>query len=247
MLLAGHGTLGRLAMRVASWAAPPFRARNVLARLSPAGFISPSATRFHPDVRFGKHVFIGDRVTLFSSDGTGTIHLGDRVQIYQGTSLETGNDGELSIGADSSIHASCQLMAYKGSIRIGRGVAVAQGCAFYPYDHGIELGRTIRSQPLVSKEPIEVGDEAWLGTGVTVLAGVRIGEGAVVGAGSLVTHDVPPNAICGGVPARVIGMRKAGPSAGDTDRSEPRQNRRDSRDDSAPRARVSAIRPPGHH
>lgn len=92
---------------------------------------------------------------------------------------------------------------------IGRGVSIAQGCAFYPYDHGIELDRSIRSQPLVSKGDIVVDDEAWLGTRVVVLAGVRIGSGAVVAAGSLVMRDVPANAIAAGVPARVIGMRPA--------------------------------------
>ena len=210
MLLAGHGPFGRLAMRVASWAAPPHRARNILARLSDVGFIAPSATWYHPHVSFGKHVFIGDRVMLFSRDGSGLIRLGDRVHVYQDTCVETGEGGEISIGKNSSIHRGCQLMAYKGSIRIGEGVAIAAGCALYPYDHGIELGRPIRSQPIVSKGAIEVGDDAWLGTGVTVLAGVRIGEGAVVAAGAVVTRDVPPNSISAGVPARVVGMRTEG-------------------------------------
>ena len=207
MLLAGHGPLGRLAMRVASWAAPPHRARNILARLSPVGFISPSATCYHPNISFGKHVFIGDRVLLFSRDGSGLIRVGDRVHVYHETFIETGEGGEISIGPNTTVHARCQLMAYKGSIRIGGGVAISQGCAFYPFDHGIEPGRPIRSQPLVSKGPIEIGDEAWLGTGVIVLSGVRIGEGAVVAAGSVVTRNVPDNAIAASVPARMIGTR----------------------------------------
>ena len=207
MRLAGHNMAGRLAMRIASWSAPPYRGQTVLARLSAAGFHSPSITRHHPDVRFGEHTFVGDRVVLFSRDGTGRIRLADRVYVYQETFLETGEGGEIHIGADSSVHPRCQLMAYKASIRIGQGVSIAQGCAFYPFDHGIEPGRTIRSQPLVVKGDIEIGDEAWLGTGVVVLSGVRIGAGAVVSAGSVVTRDVPDNAVAAGVPARVVWRR----------------------------------------
>jgi acetyltransferase-like isoleucine patch superfamily enzyme len=207
MTWAGHGVLGRLAMHIASWAAPPHRARNTLAKLSPAGYIARSATRYHPHAHLGEHIFIGDRVVLFSRDGTGRIVLADRVHLYQESFLETGEGGEIHIGRESSIHARCQLMAYKGTIRIGSGVAIAQGSALYPYDHGMDPGRPIRLQPLVSKGDIDIGDEAWLGTGVIVLAGVRIGSGAVIAAGSVVTRDVPDNAIAAGVPARVITLR----------------------------------------
>jgi acetyltransferase-like isoleucine patch superfamily enzyme len=52
-----------------------------------------------------------------------------------------------------------------------------------------------------------VDDDAWLGVGVIVLSGVRIGKGAVVGAGAVVTHDVPDGAVVAGVPARIVKMR----------------------------------------
>jgi acetyltransferase-like isoleucine patch superfamily enzyme len=194
-------------MRLASLYAPPHRARNVLARLSPVGYVAPSVTEYHPNLRVGRNIFVGDRVVLFSRDGSGHIHLGDRVHVYQDTFLETGEDGQLEIGADSNIHARCDLMAYKGSIRIGTGVSIAQGCAFYPYDHGTAMGQPIAAQPLTSYGDIEIGDGAWLGTGVIVLSGVRIGAGAVVAAGSLVMRSIPDHAIAAGVPARVISMR----------------------------------------
>ena len=204
---AGHGPLGRLAMRLASWAAPPHRAQKMLARMSPVGFVSPSATRFHPSLRFGEHVYVANDVVLYSQDGSGLIHLGNGVHVYQETFLETAEGGEIHIGPETAIHARCQLMAYKGSIRIGRGVGIAYGCSFYPSDHGVALGQSIRSQPFVTRGDIHIGDEAWLGTGVTVLSGVRVGSGAVIAAGSVVMRDVPDNAIAAGVPARVIGTR----------------------------------------
>jgi acetyltransferase-like isoleucine patch superfamily enzyme len=58
-----------------------------------------------------------------------------------------------------------------------------------------------------SRGGIIIGDEVWLGFGVVVLDGVRIGNGAVVGAGSVVTHDVPDGAVVHGIPARVLMMR----------------------------------------
>jgi acetyltransferase-like isoleucine patch superfamily enzyme len=213
MRWAGRGVFGRIPMRIASWAAPPHRAKKALARLSPVGFIGSNVTLYHPDLRLGQHVFVDNNVVLYSSDGSGRITLGDRVHVYRDAALETAQGGEIAIGPDCSIHTRCQLMAYKGSIRIGRGVAIAHACAFFPYNHGIEKGRPIRSQPLVSKGDIQIGDDVWLGAGVIVLSDVRIGTGAVVAAGSVVTRDVPDNAIVGGVPAAIIGARSIGASA----------------------------------
>ena len=61
--------------------------------------------------------------------------------------------------------------------------------------------------PIRSKGPIIIGNDAWIGTGVIILAGVKIGDGAVVGAGSVVTHDIPPYAIVAGVPVKILRFR----------------------------------------
>jgi acetyltransferase-like isoleucine patch superfamily enzyme len=214
MRLAGHGRLGRLAMRVAALGGPPYRARSFLAKLNPAGFIAATATLYHPRLRFGRHVYVGEGVVLYHGGGGGSIELGDRVHIYDHACLETSAGGVLTIGTDTSIHMRSQLMAHVGSIRIGNEVAIAQGCALYPYDHGIAPGSSIRSQPMVSRGDIVIEDDAWLGAHVVVLSGVRIGRGAVITAGSLVTRDVPANVIAGGVPARVLWNRTevAGPA-----------------------------------
>jgi acetyltransferase-like isoleucine patch superfamily enzyme len=97
-----------------------------------------------------------------------------------------------------------------GAIRIGRWVQIAPNCAFYPYDHGFKSGELIKSQPLKTKGGIFIGDDAWLGVGVIVLDGSKIGKGAVIGAGSVVNSEIPDEAIAVGAPARVIKYRGDG-------------------------------------
>lgn len=99
-------------------------------------------------------------------------------------------------------------MAYAGSLQIGCRCEIAPNCAFYPYNHGFAPGKDIMSQPVWTKGGIIIGNDVWLGVGVNVLDGVRIGKGAVIGAGSVVTKDIPKGAITTGVPAQIVKMRR---------------------------------------
>jgi acetyltransferase-like isoleucine patch superfamily enzyme len=200
---------GRLAMRLASWFAPPHKARVCLAQMTSFGYVAWSATIYHRDVRFGKGIFIDDRVVLFQRERGGPVQFGRDVRIYRDAILETGHGGALTVGDGSSIHPRCQINAYVSDIRIGQHVMIAPNCALYSYDHGIATGTPIERQPLTSRGPIVIGDGAWLGFGAIVLSGVRIGEGAVIGAGAVVTRDVPVEGVAIGSPARVIGTRSA--------------------------------------
>jgi maltose O-acetyltransferase len=80
-------------------------------------------------------------------------------------------------------------------------------CYFTDANHGRAAGFPMKSQPM-ELAPLIVEDEAWIGAHVTVLPGVRIGKGAVIGAGAVVTHDVPAGAVALGVPARVTHQRR---------------------------------------
>ena len=133
--------------------------------------------------------------------------MGDQVHILRDTIIETGFGGSLTIGSKTTINPRCQVNAYLAPIRIGRGVQIAPNCALYSYDHGFAPGKTIRDQPIQTKGGIIIDDDVWLGFGVIVLSGVHIGKGSAVGAGSIVTHDIPDEAIAVGRPARVIKMR----------------------------------------
>lgn len=214
MSLAGFGGFGKIAARLATWLAPPHKARVQLKNWNPKGYIAPTATIYHSNLQLGKHIFIADRVIVYQASyqgkESGFIRLGDSVTILRDSVLETGYGGNLSIGDGTWIHPRCQLNAYLASIAIGREVQIAPNCAFYCYDHGYGANHPINEQPLQTKGDIIIEDGAWLGVGVIVLSGVRIGKGAVVGAGSVVTRDIPDNAIAFGVPAKVIKMRGDG-------------------------------------
>ena len=204
---AGMSKIGRIATRFATWFAPPHKASNALAYMNPKGYIAPSAVIYHPNLLLGANILIGDRAVIFQNKNGGPVEIGDRVQILRDTTIETGFGGSLRIGNNTCIHPRGQINAYKSPIEIGCGVDIAPNCAFYSYDHGLAPDKNISEQPLETKGKIVVDDHVWLGVGVIVLSGVRIGKGAVVGAGSVVTHDIPDGAVAVGMPARVVKMR----------------------------------------
>jgi acetyltransferase-like isoleucine patch superfamily enzyme len=211
MLFAGRGRLGRIATWIATWPMPPYYGREWLARKCRRGYISPKAEIYHSAISFGAHVYIADRALIYQGGGGtgGPVHLGDQVQVHRDVIIQTGFGGSVTLGPEARLQPRCILAAFKGHIVIGKGVGLAPNCVLYPYNHGVVPDQPIRKQPLESKGDIIIEDEAWLGVGVTVLDGVRIGKGAVVGAGSVVTKDIPDGAIAFGVPARVIKMRDA--------------------------------------
>lgn len=94
-----------------------------------------------------------------------------------------------------------------GGVVIGSNTLLSMHCRILSSNHTVPPpGTLIRSQPDILL-PTRIGNDVWLGAGVTVLGGVTIDDGCVVGAGAVVTRDLPPNSIALGVPARVVGSR----------------------------------------
>ena len=203
----GRGIVGRTAARFAAFGYAPYKGRLDLARIQPQGYVTASAKISHTNLIMAKNVFIGDRVIVYQHQNGGSVELGDRVMLFDEIIVETFAGGSLHLGADTVIQPRCHFTAAVAPIRIGNGVQIAPQCAFYSYDHGIAPDALIRNQPLQSKGPIIIEDDAWLGFGVIVLSGVHIGKGAVIGAGAVVTHNVPAGAIAAGSPARIVKMR----------------------------------------
>lgn len=211
---AGLSKYGRIPTRLAILFLPPYKARNGLAIVSPHGYISPNAAIHHNDLQLGKHIFLGDRVTIFQHTDGGKVLLRDRVYLHNDCTIEVDKGGSVEIGEKTHIQPRCQFTSLLAPIQIGRGVQIAPACAFYSYDHSILPDRLISEQPCETKGAIVIGDDAWLGYGVIVLSGVRIGTGAVIGAGAVVTHNIPDGAIAVGSPARVVKMRSDLAAAG---------------------------------
>jgi acetyltransferase-like isoleucine patch superfamily enzyme len=174
---------------------------------SPKGYISAKAEISHGKLRLGANVFIDDRVLIYEAVDSAAVELGDKVHLYRDIIIQTGQGGSVKIGRLSYIQPRCIFSAFKGPIQIGENVQIASNCTFYSYDHGIAPGERIIDQPLQTKGGIIIENDAWIGVGVTVLDGVRIGKGAVVGAGSVVIKDVPDGAVVMGVPACIVKMR----------------------------------------
>lgn len=178
--------------------------------------------RTAPALRWG-------RAWLLRSQG---VYIAPRVRVEAGVVMEAGHrsgrPGEISLEEGAAIDRGAVLRCYGGSITLGRFSYVGPYCVLYGHG-GLEIGRetllgphcilvaanhdfsgkerAIRSRP--SKDlPIRVGADCWLGAGVKVLGGVTIGDGSIVGAGAVVTHDLPPYSIAVGVPAKVRGQRR---------------------------------------
>lgn len=128
------------------------------------------------------------------------VHLGCYVWFYGPGQLRRSG---VTIGAYSRINRNCCLDA-RGPLRIGENVSISPEVTILTAFHRVD-----DPDFRVEERPVVIEDHVWIGTRATILAGVTLGRGCVVSAGAVVTRDVPPLAIVGGVPARPIGTRPA--------------------------------------
>lgn len=105
----------------------------------------------------------------------------------------------ISVGKGVFINACCHFQD-QGGITIGDGAQIGHNVVLATLNHEAEPSRRKITKP----GPITIGENVWIGSNAVVVPGVSIGDGAIVAAGAVVTKDVPPNAVVGGVPARVI-------------------------------------------
>jgi acetyltransferase-like isoleucine patch superfamily enzyme len=118
------------------------------------------------------------------------------------------HEGEVQIGAKSVLGQECTISCYQ-HVAIGRECIVADRVMLIDFDHGVvEVERPIREQGIYMRD-VNVGHNVWIGYGAAILRGTTVGDNSVIGTNSVVTRDVPPNAVVGGVPARVLRMRDA--------------------------------------
>jgi acetyltransferase-like isoleucine patch superfamily enzyme len=147
--------------------------------------------------------------------GKGRIVLGRNVcldgKIDIGFSNRLHDLPELVIGDDTFIGHSCGLVV-GDSVRIGNHVLIAGGVRIADFDgHPVDAERRRAKEPTPPEgiRPIVICDDVWIGTGAMIMKGVTIGARSIVGAGAVVTKDVPPDVVVAGNPARVVKHLKA--------------------------------------
>ena len=128
--------------------------------------------------------------------------IGRDTRIWRGVKLGGNCYGVISIGDDCDI-ASGVLLNMTAKLTIGHGVLMGHDVSFFGADHDPD-----DPQMPARFAPITVQDGAWIASKASILKGVTVGQGAVVAYGAVVTRDVPPYGIVGGVPARFIRWRK---------------------------------------
>jgi acetyltransferase-like isoleucine patch superfamily enzyme len=162
-------------------------------------------------LRFGKRLqtdgicFICPHVTL-EIGRDATLRIGRWAWVGHGSKIRV-HEGEVSIGAKTVIGQDCTISAFQ-HVSIARECIIADRVMLIDFDHGAtEVERPIRQQGIYKRD-VRVAHNVWMGYGACVLRGVSIGENTIVGTSAVVTKDFPPNAVLGGVPARLIRMRE---------------------------------------
>ena len=178
-------------------------------RFHPSAFLLGEIKKFH----FDKNVKIGANVRL-SVKKDGVISLGKNVWVSYDVEMDTSS--KIIIEAQTTIQ---RRVTINGVVTIGKGCIIAPNVFISSGTHPFReyTGKTIREQEgLIIKEkgsldslnkPIIIGDDCWIGVNVVICPGVRIGNGCVIGANSVVTKNIEDNTVVAGVPAKFIGNR----------------------------------------
>lgn len=134
---------------------------------------------------FGADIIIATHCAIFSRESPhcGILTIGDGTHIGDSTILDVADD-----------------------VTIGNEVALGPNCVIYSHDHEYNSDSRAAWKGQLQCAPVVIEDGAWIGSGVTILPGITIGERAVVAAGAVVTKNIPPHTIWGGVPAEQIGL-----------------------------------------
>ena len=173
----------------------------------------------------GLNVYISPRALVKRGQ---RITLGENVVVERGVRLWVDTEeSHITIGDNSYLSADCILNTFDGWITMGNHCSVNSYAVLYGQG-GLQIGNDVRIAPQVMIMPtnhifknrhvpiwkqglqgigITIEDDVWLGAGAIVLDGVTIGRGSVIGAGTVVTKDVPPYSVVVGVPGKVVGKR----------------------------------------
>jgi len=157
------------------------------------------------DVLLAGMVLLAPHVELVAPRGRGRLVVGPWCWLGEGTALRA-HEGRVTLGPKVVLGGAVTVNAHL-DVSIGEGALLADRVHVTDADHRFgRLDQPIRAQGM-AVAPVRIGPDVWLGHGVTVLRGVDIGRGTVVGAHAVVTRDLPPFSVAVGAPARVVRSR----------------------------------------
>jgi acetyltransferase-like isoleucine patch superfamily enzyme len=160
--------------------------------------------RWRGRLQFDGIAFVCSNVT-FEIGKDARVVIGRWSWLGHGTKVRA-HEGEVLIGAKSVLGQECTISAFQ-HVSIGRECIVADRVMLIDFDHGVvEVERPIRQQGIYKRD-VRVGHNVWIGYGACILRGVTIGENSIVGTSAVVTKDVAPNSVVGGIPAKLIRRR----------------------------------------
>ena len=154
--------------------------------------------RLGGSIELAEDVYVAESAAVYCDE----LRMGERSYIAAHAYVT----GQIVLGSDSTINP---FAAVRGRITIGDGVRIGAHTSLIAFNHGTAPGQPIFQQPHTALG-ITIGDDVWIGSNVTILDGVTIGPHTIIGAGAVVTKDVPANTIAAGNPARVLRTREVG-------------------------------------
>ncbi|MSX02726.1 MAG: acyltransferase [Actinobacteria bacterium] len=150
---------------------------------------------------FARWPIQGEPLEMFEQ---GRLEVGEGTLFEPGVWLTGGERGRIRIGSGVFLNQTVMIAALE-LVEIGDHCMAANGCFITDSDHRFDdWERPVTHQGFTTKGPTVIEDNVWLGAHVVVTGGVRIGARSVIGAGSVVTRNIPPGVIAAGTPARVI-------------------------------------------
>lgn len=164
-------------------------------------------------IRAGRTLFIGDNVCINALSKNG-IQFGNNVSIHRNSIIDcTGgirSIGEgLIIGNNVGFSPNCFIQV-RGTVKIGNNVIFGPGVKIFSESHNYDDPKKFINEQGETRKGVTIGDGIWIGADAIILDGVTVGENSIIAAKSLVNKDVPPYAIVGGIPAKIIKYRTIG-------------------------------------
>ncbi len=152
------------------------------------------------------YILHGTSIRLVRSrSAAGRVAIGPRAMISPGVVIESWG-GDVVLGTNVFLGPYAVIYGH-GGVTVGDNCLIAMHAVIVSSNHALPpLDRPIQFEP-DELRPTRIGRDVWIGAHATILGGVTVGDGCVVGAGAVVSRDLPPGAIAVGVPARVVGTR----------------------------------------